>query len=213
MRRSPSTLMTLALFATAVANAPDARANENTSGGVATETPSTLLVSASAGSGGGSVGLTGRLGLQVDYWPIDYAGIGIAAGLLGQTNVRLFGGTSEGHWFVGPALSLRTSSRPRHAYVTATAGYMRGRWTSPGDGGFLCLDACYERSTERIDLRGLAGALGLGYRAGEGPWRVGVLGLVDMMAPQHAVSLSDGTELDASVVTITLNLTVNLGLY
>lgn len=196
-----------------MANARDARANEKTSGGVATETPSTLLVSASAGSGGGSIGLAGRLGLQVDYWPIDYAGIGVAAGLLGQTDVRLFGSTSEGHWFVGPALSLRTSSRPRHAYVTATAGYMRGHWNQPGDVRVLCLDACDERSAERMDLRGLAAAFGLGYRAGEGPWRVGVLGLVDMMAPHHAVSLGDGTEIDASIVTITLNLTVNLGLY
>jgi hypothetical protein len=213
MRRSSSTLIALSLLATAVANAPDARANEKTPGGAATTTPSTLLVSASAGSGGGSIGLTGRLGLQVDYWPLDYAGIGIAAGLLGQTNVRLLGSTSEGHWFVGPALGLRTSSRPRHAYVTAAAGYMRGRWTQPGDAGFLCLDVCYERSAERLDLRGFAGAFGLGYTTGEGPWRVGALGLVDLMAPHDTVSLSDGTELDASVVTITLNLTVNLGLY
>jgi hypothetical protein len=214
MRHSSSWLAALSLLATILANARDARANEKPSADAATEeTPSTLLVSASAGSGAGSVGLTGRLGLRVDYWPIDYAGIGLAAGLLGQTDLKLLGSTSEGHWFVGPALGLRTSARPRHAYVTAAAGYMRGRWNHPGDAGFLCLDACYERAAERIELRGLAGAFGAGYATGEGPWGVGVLGMVDLMAPQHAVSISDGTELDASVVSITLNITVNLGLY
>jgi len=213
MWRSSSTLIALSLLTTLVASAPDARATEKASGDAAVETPSTWLVSASAGSGGGSIGLTGRLGLQVDYWPIEYAGIGITAGLLGQTDVKLFGSTSEGHWFVGPALSLRTSRRPRHAYVTAAAGYMRGSWTHPGDVTLVCLDVCDERRAERLTLRGLAGAFGLGYTTGEGPWRVGGLALVDLMAPQHAVSLSDGTELDASVVTITLNLTVNLGLY
>jgi hypothetical protein len=213
MRRSSSTLAAFALLAALVSKAPDARASEEAPGGAAAETPSTWLVSASGGAGGGSVGLTGRLGLQVDYWPLNYVGIGIAAGLLGQTDVRLSRSTSEGHWFVGPALSLRTSRRPRHAYVTMTAGYMRGRWIHPGDDSFVCFDDCDERSGERIGLRGLAGAFGLGYATGEGPWRVGGLALVDLTAPQPAVSLGDGTELDASVVTITLNLTVYLGLY
>jgi len=68
-------------------------------------------------------------------------------------------------------------------------------------------------SADELEVLRLAGAFGLGYATGEGAGRLGVLGLVDLMAPQHAVSLGGGTELDASVVTITLNLTVNLGLY
>jgi hypothetical protein len=212
MRLSSPTLMALALLAPVVSNAPDARADEKTPGG-ATETPSTWLVSASAGSGGGSIGLAGRLGLQLDYWPSEHAGIGVAAALSGQTNLNVFGSTTEGHWLVGPALSLRTSSSPGHAFVTATAGYMRGHWTDPGELSLLCAEDCDVRRAQRLALRGLGGAFGLGYLAGESPWRVGVLGLVDLMVPDHAVSLGDGTELAASVVTITLNLTVNLGLY
>jgi hypothetical protein len=213
MRPSFPSLRAGLLLAVVMAHARGARAGEPSSQGAPTETPSTGLLRVSAGSGGGSVGLTARLGLQLDYWPSDYAGIGVVAALSGQTDARLFGATIEGHWFVGPALSLRTNAGARYAFVMATAGYARGHWTDPGEFSLICAEDCDERPAERMQLRGPSGAFGVGYLAGEGAWRVGVLGLLDLLVPSHPVALGDGTELAASVMSLTLNLTVDLGLY
>lgn len=154
------------------------------------------------------------LGLNVDYWLTEHWGVGLAGALMGQTHLSLFDNTRESHGFVGPSLSLRTSSQGSHAFVTGTAGYMRGSYWSPGETELICFDSCSDdKSGESLALRGLAGALGIGFVWGEGAWRVGGMALVDQTFPNHSVRLEDGTEIDASVTSLTLNLTVNLGLY
>jgi len=125
----------------------------------------------SVGAGGGSVGVAGRVGLQLEYWLSEHLGISAVGALPGQTSLSLFGaGTSSSYWFVGPALAARSHSSGTHALASAAVGYMDGTRTRYGEASFLCFEGdCDVEPPRRTQLRGIAAVLSAGFAAGDGP--------------------------------------------
>ena len=84
----------------------------------------------SVGVGGGNVGIAARAAADVEYWLLDYAGLGVLGALGGQAEIV---GKSYSYGFVGPALMLRDSAAESHLFATAAFGWMNGGFTVSSD--------------------------------------------------------------------------------
>jgi hypothetical protein len=77
-----------------------------------------------AGVGGGNVGLAGRVGVSADRWLSPELGVGLQAGLLGQTNLLDTARARQ----IGPQLSWRHATGPEGAWLfSLSPGYARMR--------------------------------------------------------------------------------------
>ncbi len=203
------------LGAASLCAALNARAAEVTSGSRAVEAeavplegerPTAFSARLSAGSGGGAVGIAGRLGVELDYWPSEHVGIGAVGALTGEVSAQLFGGTRSSYWLVGPAVAARTDASGTHGVFSAALGYMHGQRTELGELDWWCDGACEDDEPERAEMHGLGAVLGAGFSGGDGPLNFGLLALLDVLDP------AAGSELEDTQLTLTLNLTLTLGI-
>lgn len=192
----------------------EARASDTPAQSVAIEgePATTFLARMSAGVGGSSVGVAGRLGLQLEYWLSEHIGVGAVAAHAGLTSLSLFGGgTSASYWMAGPAFAVRSHSSGTHALASAGFGYMRGSHTQHAQrGSFFCFDGdCHDEDepARRTQLRGIASTFSVGFAAGDGPVQFGLLGVLDL---GHSMT---GGELADTSMALTLNLTLAVGIH
>jgi len=120
----------------------------------------------SVGLGGGSVGVAARGAVDIEYWALEHAGIGLLGAAGGQSAVL---GDSFSYAFIGPALTLRGSATGEGLFATAAFGFMNGNYTRSE--GLWCenVSGCDVESSIRAPgvvlnagLTGRAGSVHLG---------------------------------------------------
>ncbi len=126
--------------------------------------------------------------------------------------MKLFGSTEVVHIFAGPALSLRSSAAPGHAFITASAGVMRGSWSHPGDPDWWCFDGCDDSSARPFELTGMGGSAGIGYRSAAVSDGLELLLSCDLLSPGGTARLADGTAIDTQVYAPTVNVAYSAAL-
>jgi hypothetical protein len=150
-----------------------------------------------AGLGGGTFGVAGHLGAQLDVWLSQRLGIGVSLARSGQAEIM---GDSLASWTVGPELVVRSRPSGTQALAAASVGYLQGHWTHDPT-GLLCWDECGEKT--RHDLTGFAASVSAGALFGDGLLQPGVLGTLDLLQAQ-------ALERSGPALSITVNFSLGI---
>ena len=152
-----------------------------------------------AGLGGGTFGVTGRLGAHLDVWLSQRLGIGASLARSGQTELL---GDSLASWMLGPELVLRSRPSGTQALAAASLGYLQGSWTHDTT-SFVCAEDCGERT--RHELTGLAASFSAGALLGDGVLQPGILATLDLLD-------AEGLERSGPALSITVNFSLAIGI-